>query len=58
MAVGVGVGVALFIAGLLLITLRPKANPLLGRVLIGIGVLLIAVVLWQIANQPTFRPDR
>ena len=51
-------GAGLAIAGLLLITFRPRANPLLGRVLMVLGALVIAVVIWQMTQQPTFRPGR
>jgi uncharacterized membrane protein len=51
-------GVGLAIAGLFLITLRPRSNPLIGRVLIVLGALILAVVLWQSVQQPPFRPDR
>ena len=56
--VEVALGGILCAAGFLLITVRPKASPLLGRALIGVGALLIAAVLWQIAGKPTFRPDK
>jgi uncharacterized membrane protein len=55
-AVGLGVGLA--IAGLLLITFRPRANPLFGRVLMGLGALIIAIVLWQTTQEPTFTRGR
>lgn len=51
-------GVGLAIVGLLLITFRPGSNALIGRVLIVLGALILAVVLWQSTQQPTFRPDR
>jgi uncharacterized membrane protein len=51
-------GVGLAITGLLLITFRPRANPLLGRVLMVVGVLVLAIVLWQVAQQPTFLRDK
>lgn len=51
-------GVGLAIVGLLLITFRPRSNPLVGRVLIVLGALILAVVLWESAQQPTFRPDK
>ena len=54
----VALGAALAIAGLLLITFRPRANPLLGRVLMVLGALVIAGVLWQIVQEPSFIPSR
>jgi type II secretory pathway component PulM len=54
----VALGAGLAVLGLLLITFRPRANPLLGRVLMGLGALILAVVLWQILQQPSFLRDR
>lgn len=54
----VALGVGLAIAGLLLITFRPRANPLFGRVLMALGALVIAGVLWQIVQEPSFIPGR
>ena len=55
-AVALGAGLAL--AGLLLITFRPRANPLLGRVLMVLGALVIAIMLWRLMQQPTFLPRK
>jgi hypothetical protein len=58
MSLAVAFGVVVAITGLLLITFRPKRSPLVGRVLIALGALVIVAVLYHIAGQPTFRPDR
>ena len=46
------------IIGLFMITLRPKANPLIGRALIALAALAIAALLWHEWGQGTFQPDR
>ena len=58
MSFAVLLGVGLAIVGLLLITFRPRSNPLLGRVLIVLGAVILAVVLWESAQQPAFRLDK
>ena len=51
-------GAVLCVAGILLLTLRPKANPLAGRLVMAAGALVLVVVFWHIVSQPTFRYDR
>jgi uncharacterized membrane protein HdeD (DUF308 family) len=54
----VGLGAILCIAGILRITMRPAANPLFGRRMIVLGLLLVAAAFWLALPQPAFRPDR
>lgn len=51
-------GVILCLAGVMMLTLRPKANPLFGRILMALGALTIAAVLWHALGQSTFQRDR
>jgi hypothetical protein len=38
--------------------LRPTANPLAGRVLIGVGLLLIMITVWEAAGHTGFHADQ